>query len=300
MPVHQMTVPTPPRSSRSAPGASRPMPSIGAHDGSLSASGASVPERSTCSSMARRSAARSRRRNGRARPRRRRSGHPPLPRPRAGRTGPPRGARASGATASARRRCPRPAVAARYPGDPAGREEDAASGCRQILGDLTAGLPASHDKHGSVGDRVGRAVRGGVELQQAPYEGIGDLKTRGGALKPRGEDHAAGREVAVADADGEAGGIFAARLFTVQTETSIESCSAETNPSARCARPGRCGPPRGRRARRRAERAPSWPPGRHGRPPTAVSTSASRTGILNPTTVRPPIFTCVLRAIRQP
>lgn len=94
MPVHQMTVPTPPRSSRSAPGASRPMPSIGAHDGSLSASGASVPERSTCSSMARRSAARSRRRNGRARPRRRRSGHPPLPRPRAGRTGPPRGARA--------------------------------------------------------------------------------------------------------------------------------------------------------------------------------------------------------------
>jgi hypothetical protein len=118
MPVHQMTVPTPPRSSRSAPGASRPMPSIGAHDGSLSASGASVPERSTCSSMARRSAARSRRRTGRARPRRRRSGHPPLPRPRAGRTGPPRGARASGATASARRRCPRPAVAARYPGGP--------------------------------------------------------------------------------------------------------------------------------------------------------------------------------------
>ena len=219
---------------------------------------------------------------------------------------------------------------------PGSSREDAASGARQILGDLAAGLPASTTSAASVGDRVGRTVRGDVELQAPPAlrGGIGDRRSRGDALKPRGEDHAAGRDVPVADADRERRAValhprrttcsahrqaaarepparprtraryrsrrhLRRRLFPGPAETSIESCSAETSPSARCARPGRCGPPRGRGARRRAERAPSWPPGRHGRPPHRRLDVGVAHGHIEPDGRTPVDLHVSLRAIRR-
>jgi hypothetical protein len=83
------------------------------------------------------------------------------------------------------------AIRRRQPADGARCQDDAPPGRHQVLGDLTARLRAANDQHGAVGQPVGVAVVGGVQLLDRSWERPCDGRDPRHVLVARGDDDGA-------------------------------------------------------------------------------------------------------------